>query len=93
MASKKEILGKLKILITRRFETDEDAFNYFDKNSNLYLDRDEVVELLKEAGVNRWISALAANQIIDKFDKDGNSQLDWQEFKGAIKALGNEKGW
>jgi len=93
MASKKDILKKLKILITRRFESDEDAFNYFDKNSNLYLDRDEVVDLLKEAGVNRWISALAANQIIDKFDKDGNEQLDWKEFKQAIKALGNQKGW
>jgi len=93
MASKKDILNKLKILITRRFKSDEDAFNYFDKNSNLYLDREEVVDLLKEAGVNRWISALAANQIIDKFDKDGNNELDWQEFKAAIKALGNEKGW
>ena len=93
MASKKDVLNKIKILLTRRFKSDKDAINFFDKDSNLYLDKSEVAELLKEAGVSRWITSLAASQIIAKFDQDGNDQLDWQEFKTAIKALSKENNW
>jgi len=93
MASKKDILRKLKILITRNFQTEEEAFNYFDKNSNATLARSEVKVLLKDAGVNRWISEIAAGQIISKFDEDDNDKLSWKEFKKAIKALANEAEW
>lgn len=93
MASKKDILKKLKILITRNFKTEEEAFNYFDKKGDSTLSRTEVKTLLKAAGVNRWISEIAAGQIITKFDEDGNDQLSWKEFKNAIKALSNEHEW
>ncbi len=93
MSSKKEVLNKIKILLSRRFKTDKEAFKFFEKNSNLYLDKSEVAALLKEAGVSRWITSLAAGQIIAKFDKDGNKELDWQEFKGAIKELSKENNW
>ena len=93
MASKKDILNKLKILISRRFKSDEDAMNYFDKNSNLYLEKSEVVDLLKEAGVSRWITNIAAGQIISKFDENGDDKLGWEEFKKAIKALSDEGSW
>lgn len=93
MPSKKEILNKLKVLITRRFKTDKEAFDYFNKRSNLYLDKSEIIDLLKEAGVSRWITSLAASQIIAKFDEDGNDELDWKEFKKAIAALSKEEGW
>ena len=93
MASKKDILRKLRILITRKFETDQEAFAYFDKNSNETLTKSEIKVLLKQAGVNRWITEIAAGKILAKFDEDDNDQLTWKEFRKAIKALSDESGW
>ena len=48
MASKKKILNKIRILITQKFDSPEDAFNFFDKDSDGKLNRKEIVKLLKE---------------------------------------------
>lgn len=93
MASKKDILKKLKILITRNYSSEEKAYEFFNKNGDEYLERDEVKTLLREAGVNRFISEIAAGQIIAKFDEDGNEKLSWKEFRNAVKMLHNEDTW
>ena len=87
MASKKEILGKIRILITQKFDNPEDAFNFFDKNGDGYLEYGEVKKLVKKAKVSGYLSGIVANKIIRGLDKDVNKKLNWKEFRKATKEL------
>lgn len=87
MASKKEILGLIRILITQEFNTAEDAFNFFDKNKDGYLTKKELKKLVKSAKVNSFISGIVASKMIEGLDKDKNKKFDWQEFKAAVDSL------
>jgi len=87
MASKKEILNKIKILITQRFETPEEAFNFFDKNGDGYLNKKELKKLIKEAKVSGMLSGVVASTMIAGLDKDKNKMFDWKEFKAASDKL------
>jgi len=87
MASKKEILNKIKILITQKFENPEDAFAFFDKKGDGYLEKKELVALVKDAKVNRFLSGAVASALIKELDGDADAKLDWQEFRKAAKKL------
>ena len=87
MASKKEILGKIRILITQKFDNPEEAFNFFDKNGDGYLEYGEVKKLVKKAKVSGYLSGIVANKIIRGLDKDVNKKLNWKEFRKATKEL------
>ncbi len=87
MASKKEILGLIRILITQKFETPQDAFHFFDKNKDGYLTKKELKKLVKDARVNSLISGVVAGKMIEGLDKDKNKKFDWQEFKAAVDSL------
>ncbi len=87
MASKKEVLNKIKILITQNFENPEDAMNFFDKNKDGSLEYGEIKKLVKDAEVNRFLSGVVATKIIEGLDKDDDEKLDWNEFKKATKTL------
>ncbi len=87
MASKKEILGKIRILLTQKFESPEDAFGFFDKNGDNQLDRNELKALIKHAKVNGFIAGIAAKKMIKGLDKSKNKKLNWPEFKKAVSSL------
>ena len=87
MASKKEILSKIKIVLTQSFENQESAFDFFDKNKDGTLSRKEILKLLKKAKVNGFIRGLVAKKLISNFDKSKDKQIDWQEFKKAVKNM------
>ena len=87
MASKKAILGKIRILITQDFKDPNEAFNFFDKNGDGYLEYGEMKKLVKKAKVNGFLSGMVADKIIDGLDKDSNKKLSWQEFRKAVKVL------
>lgn len=87
MASKKEILNKIRILITQEFEKPEDAFNFFDKNSDGYLEKKELKSLVRKAEVNKFISGIVAGKMLDGLDEDKNEKFDWKEFKSAVSSL------
>ena len=87
MAGKKEILRKIRILITQKFDSPEDAFQFFDKKGSGSLGRSELRELIKDAQVNRFISGMVADKMIDGLDGDGDRRLNWNEFKRATKDL------
>jgi len=90
MASKKEVLGKIRILITRKFKNPNDAFNFFDKNGDGYLEYGEIKKLIKKAKVNRFLAPVLANKIIRGLDKNKNKKLNWKEFSKAAKVLLSE---
>jgi len=87
MASKKEILSKIRILITQKFSSPEKAFNFFDKNKDGYLTAKELKKLVKSAKVNSLISGIVANKMLDGLDNDKNKKFDWTEFKKATEDL------
>ena len=87
MASKKEILSKIRILITQSFENPEEAFHFFDKNSDGYLTAKELKKLVKSAKVSSLISGVVASKMSQGLDKDKNKKFDWNEFKKAVDDL------
>ena len=87
MASKKEILNKVRILLTQTFKKPEDAFTFFDKDGDKKLSKKELKSLLKSAKVNGFISGIAAGQMIKGLDKSSDKKLNWSEFKKAVDSL------
>jgi len=79
-----ELMEKIKIMIVRRFETPQDAFNFFDKDHDKGLNRIELTALLKEAGVGGFIRSLAATKIIHMLDKNKDGLLQWSELEELI---------
>lgn len=89
MASKKEkqILSKIKILLTQQFENPQEAFDFFDKNEDGNLSRIEVKELLKQAKVSKFIRGVVSSKLIEKFDESSDERIEWHEFKDAVKNM------
>jgi len=87
MSSKKEILNKIKILITQSFDYQEDAFSFFDKNESGTLSKKEIVSLLKKAKISRFLRGIIANKLIQGYDESGDKQIGWKEFKKAVKEM------
>lgn len=92
MASKEQILEKIKILIVREFDDPNDAFNFFDKDQDGTLNRSEIKDLLKEAEVNRFLRSIVTEAMIAELDKSEDEELGWEEFEGAISKLMDEHG-
>ena len=87
MASKKSILKKIQIVITKDFENPEDAFNFFDKSGNGKLSKKEISRLLKEAEINGFIRGIVSSKLIEGYDKDGDGYINWKEFKTAVAEI------
>lgn len=90
MASKKDILKKIRILITQSFDTPKEAFEFFDKNSDGYLTKKELKRLVKSAKVSRLLSGIVADSMLKGLDADKNKKFDWREFKAAATKLMDE---
>lgn len=87
MASKKEILNKIRIALTSNFDTQEEAFHFFDKSSDGTLNKSEIITLLKKAEISGFIRGIVASKLVQGYDFDDNDKIDWQEFKKALKEM------
>ncbi|WP_299116476.1 EF-hand domain-containing protein [uncultured Winogradskyella sp.] len=90
MGRKEAILNKIQILITNHFNTPEEAFAFFDKDSDGKLTRKEIVKLLKQAEISGFIRGVVASKLIEGYDKDGDGLIDWEEFKYSIDEISDE---
>ncbi|WP_040279928.1 EF-hand domain-containing protein [Psychroserpens damuponensis] len=91
MASKKKILKKIQIVITNHFNSPEEAFAFFDKDSDGKLSKSEIVKLLKQAEISGFLRGLVASKLIEGYDKDGDGLVDWKEFKFAVNEILSDK--
>lgn len=82
--TEQELMEKIKIMIVRRFDSPQDAFNFFDKDHNKGLNKIELTALLKEAGVSGFIRSLAATKIIHTLDRNKDGLLQWEELEALI---------
>jgi Ca2+-binding EF-hand superfamily protein len=87
MATKDSILSKIQILITKYFNSPEEAFKFFDKDSDGKLSRPEIVKLLKEAEISGFIRGIVSRKLIEGYDDSGDDYVDWEEFKNAISEI------
>ncbi len=84
MATKDMILDKIQILITNKFKTPEEAYNFFDEDGDGKLKKSEIVELLKKAEISGFLRGIVSSKLIEGYDKSGDELIDWEEFKAAI---------
>ena len=87
MSTKKEIVSKIRIVLTNHFETPEKAFGFFDKNSDGALSKKEIVNLLKQAEVNGFLRGLIASKLVSGYDFSDDNKVDWKEFRKALKEM------
>ena len=87
MASKKQILNKVKILLTQTFKNPEDAFNFFDSDGDKHLNKKELKTLIKSAKVSGFVSGIAAKKMIKGLDANKDKKLNWEEFRKAVDSL------
>lgn len=84
MATKDMILDKIQILITNKFQTPEEAYNFFDEDGDGKLKKSEIVELLKKAEISGFLRGIVSSKLIEGYDKSGDEYIDWEEFKEAV---------
>ena len=87
MGVKENILRDVHSLITKKFNSPEEAFTFFDKDKDGTLNRSEIKDLLKEAGVGGLIRGLVASEMVKGYDKSGDDTINREEFKVAIAEL------
>ncbi|TXD54177.1 MULTISPECIES: EF-hand domain-containing protein [unclassified Polaribacter] len=90
MGAKESLLKDIHTLITTKFKSPEEAFLAFDKDKDGSLNKDEIKELLKEAGINSFLRGLVAGEMIKGYDKSGDEKMNKEEFKVAIAELNRD---
>ena len=88
MSRKKEILNKIRIVITNHFDSPEDAFGFFDKNSDGALSKSEIIKLLKQAEISGFLRGIVASKLVSGYDFSDDNKVDWKEFRQALKEMG-----
>ena len=90
MGTKETILNKIQILITNHYSTPEEAFAFFDEDSDGVLSKKEIVRLLKDAEISGFIRGMVSSKLIEGYDKDGDDVINWEEFKSAIDEISDD---
>ena len=63
MGAKENILRDIHTLISTKYNSPEDAFVAFDKDKDGSLNKDEIKDLLKAAGVNSFLRRFAIRSL------------------------------
>ncbi len=87
MGAKEDILNKVQIVITNHFKSPEEAFAFFDEDSDGKLTKGEILELLKKAEISGFIRGMVSSKLVEGYDKSGDERIDWAEFKQAISKI------
>ena len=80
-------LGEVETDFTKEIN---EAFKFFDKDSDGKLSKKEIVKLLKEAEISGFIRGIVARKLIEGYDASGDEYVDWDEFKAAIHEIAEE---
>ena len=82
-----ELKTKVGKLVTKRFEGDyHKAFDKYDADHDGNMTRDEIIELLDDAGVGNGLTrGMWANGILDKLDMNHDRGVSWSEFESVFR--------
>jgi len=89
MARKKDILRKIRILMTQQFDSPQAAFDFFNKKKDAGLSRSEIKEMLKSADINKFLSGPVSRVMLKDLDKNNDDLVSWKEFRRSIRDLMN----
>lgn len=80
--NRRELEKKVTALVTTRFGGDyRAAFTHFDANDDGVIDSDELMTLLKDAGIGSGLTRWAwAKGVMEEADTDGSGTITWTEF-------------
>ena len=85
-----EVKTKVSALIKSTYGGDKKkAFDHFDANHDGSIDKNELINLLRAAGVESHIYASyskIADGIIAEFDTNKNGKIEWSEFDAKMKS-------
>jgi Ca2+-binding EF-hand superfamily protein len=83
-----ELKTKVRNLVESRFGGDyRKAFECYDRNSDGGIDRDEVMNVLRQAGVGSGLTRGAwADGALDRLDTNHNGRVEWREFQRQVAA-------
>ena len=86
-AEQQELKQKIGRLIADKFGGDQrKAFQHFDANRDGKIDRAELMELLKEAGIGNWLTrGQWANGILAVLDVDKDGAISAAELEAGTK--------
>ena len=87
MGAKENILKDIHSLMTEKFTNPEEAFKNYDKDQDGALNKSEIKELLKDAGVSGFLRGIVAGEMLKGYDKSGDETINFEEFKVAIAEL------
>ncbi len=81
-----ELKTKVGALVNQRFGGDyKAAFDHYDGSHDGGVNRDELVQLLADAGVgNAFTRGMWADGIMEKLDLDKDGRIQWSEFQNGI---------
>jgi hypothetical protein len=82
----KELKAKVGALVAKNFGGDyRAAFDHYDGDKDGGVKKDEIVSLLKDAGVGNGLTRGAwANGILKKLDKGQDGKIQWDEFQAVF---------
>jgi Ca2+-binding EF-hand superfamily protein len=89
--TREKILENIEVLMRSKFETPQQAFNYYDSDKDGLLTKSDFKNLLKEANVSVLIRGLVAEFMMKSFDQNKDTTVSWEEFQQAIKESGIKK--
>jgi Ca2+-binding EF-hand superfamily protein len=86
-----ELIAKIEALLQKKYgNTDEGSmkklFEAYDMNADGKIDKSELFQLLKEAGIGNTLTRGAwVTGIMEKLDQNADKAISWDEFKVATK--------
>ena len=87
-ANEKELKEKVAKLVTEKFGGDyKAAFAHYDTSRGNSIGKNELVQLLSDAGVgNALTRGTWAKKIIEKLDRNEDQAIAWSEFESIFRA-------
>lgn len=87
-AQTQELTEKVTQLVNQRYGGDwTRAFNHYATRNGIasLVDKDDLLELLTDAGVGNWLTRSAwAEGIIEKLDGSHDAKISWEEFQKGL---------
>ncbi len=85
-----ELTTKVGDLVSRNFGGDyRRAFDHYDSDHDGGVSKNELVQLLHDAGVGNMLTrGKWANGILERVDKDGDGRVQWSEFESVFQGGG-----
>ncbi|HEY4120575.1 MAG TPA: EF-hand domain-containing protein [Byssovorax sp.] len=85
-----ELVTKIKALLNKKYGGTSDAslrtlFDHYDSNKDGKISDKDVEQLLKDADIGNFATrSMWIKGIVGALDKDGDKQIDWDEFSAAV---------